>query len=145
MEIHFEDDSSKKLNVKNNNTFSEEFIIRFIKMLDIGYITVIYFIFAILVGKLFNYLFGIYIPEDDKNKSNIKIGIELCFVIWLIGVSTYIVRNIVELIPSPFENMHDFHHKRVKELSSAAVYTLILYQCSSYFRGKLTLFLTRIF
>lgn len=63
----------------------------------------------------------------------------------MLGISTYIIRNIVELIPSPFNNIYDFHHKRVKELSSAGVYTLILYQCMSYFRGKLNLFITRTF
>ena len=114
-------------------------------MLDIGYITVIYFICAVIVGKIFNYIFGVYNPDVDKNKSNLRISLELCGIIWLIGMSTYIVRNIVERIPSPFEDVFDFHHKRVKELSSAAVYTLILYQCLSFFRGKLTTFLIRTF
>lgn len=137
--------SSDLLNIQNQNTLEFEIIIRSIKMLDIGYITILYFIFAVLVGKIFNYIFGKYDPEKDKNKSNVKIGIELCGIIWLIGVSTYIVRNIVELIPSPFENLYDFHHRRVKELGSAAVYTLILYQCLSFFRGKLNTFLDRTF
>jgi hypothetical protein len=130
---------------KDQKTLQFEFVIRFIKMLDIGYITIIYFIFAILVAKVFNYIFGEYDSESDKNKSNFKICIELCGIIWLIGISTYLIRNVVELIPSPFENVFDFHHKRVKELSSAGVYTLILYQCLSFFRGKLSTFLTRIF
>jgi hypothetical protein len=131
--------------LENENTLQFEFTIRLIKMFDIGYITIIYFIFAVIVGKLFNYFFGEYNINVDTNKSNIRIGIELCGIIWIIGISTYIVRNLVENIPSPFENFHDFHHKKVKELSSAAVYTLILYQCMSYFRGKLNLFISRTF
>jgi hypothetical protein len=132
-------------NLENQNTLQFEFTIRLIKMLDIGYITIIYFIFAVTVGKIFNYFFGEYNPNVDTHKSNIRIGIELCGIIWMLGISTYIIRNIVELIPSPFNNIYDFHHKRVKELSSAGVYTLILYQCMSYFRGKLNLFITRTF
>jgi tetrahydromethanopterin S-methyltransferase subunit C len=132
-------------NFKHENKLQFELIIRSIKMLDIGYITVIYFIFAVIIAKIFNYIFGIYSPEYDKHKSTIKIGVELCAIIWLIGISTYIVRNIVELIPSPFEDVYDFHHKKVKELSSATVYTLILYQCLSYFKGKLTTFIERTF
>jgi len=132
--------------IENQNTLKFEVTIRFIKMLDIGYITVIYFIMAVLIGKIFNYVFGYYNPETDTKKSTFMIGIELCALIWLMGVSTYIVRNIVsELIPSPFENFHDFHHRRVKELGSASVYTLILYQSISSFRGKLGTFLARTF
>jgi len=129
----------------NQNMFKLDATIRFIKMLDIGYITVIYFLAAILVGKLLNYIFGIYNPESDTNKSSYKIGLELCLLIWLMGISTYIVRNIVGEIPSPFDNLYDFQHKRVKELGSATVYVLILNQSFSLFRGKLLTFLNRTF
>lgn len=132
--------------IENQNTLKFEATMRFIKMLDIGYITVVYFIMAVIVGKIFNYVFGNYNPISDTKKSTLMIGIELCGLIWLMGISTYIIRNIVsELIPSPFENFHDFHHKRVKELGSASVYTLILYQSISSFRGKLGTFLARTF
>jgi hypothetical protein len=142
-------ESKKTTNIfdslKNQESIQFEIVIRFIKMLDIGYITVIYFIFAVLVAKIFNYFLGKYDPEIDKEKSSFIIGVELCAIIWLIGVSTYIIRNIVEIIPSPFDGVFDFHHKRVKELGSAAVYTLILYQCFFFFRGKLSTFLSRTF
>jgi hypothetical protein len=131
--------------IKKSSDLLNKNILGSIKMLDIGYVTILYFIFAVLVGKIFNHIFGKYDPEKDKSKSNIKIGIELCGLIWLIGVSTYIVSNIIELIPSPFENPHDFNHTQIKELSSTAIYTLILYQCLSFFRGKLNTFLDRTF
>jgi hypothetical protein len=129
----------------NQNEFKLDATIRFIKMLDIGYVTVIYFLAAILVGKLLNYIFGIYDPEADANKSSYKIGLELCLLIWLMGISTYIVRNIVGEIPSPFDNLYGFQHRRVKELGSATVYVLILNQSFSLFRGKLLTFLNRTF
>jgi len=122
-----------------------ELKIRFIKMLDIGYITVLYFVSAIIVGKIFNYMFGTYLPDQDTGKSTFRIAIELCAIIWLIGVSTYIIRNIIEILPNPFENILDSHHKKLKELSTSTVYTLILYQCLSLFRGKLNTFLVRTF
>ena len=125
------------------NTISFEILIRSIKILDIGFITIIYFIFAILVAKLLNYFFGTYKHESDKNKSKYIVGLELCGIIWLMGVSTYLIRNLVELIPSPFENVYEFHHHKVKELSSAGVYTLILYQSFSYFKLKLESFLLK--
>jgi DMSO reductase anchor subunit len=130
---------------KNPDKLNTELHLRFIKMLDIGYTTVLYFIFAILMGKIFNYFFGKYNTNIDVNKSSFMIGLELCGLIWLMGISTYIARNIVELIPSPFENMYEYHHRRLKELGSAAVYTLVLYQSISIFRGKLGTFLEKTF
>jgi len=131
---------------KNNSiNLKLEIIKKCIEIFDIGYITIIYFIFAIIVAKLFNYFFGPYHKEDDANKHSIQIAIELCGVIWLIGISTYIVRKVAKTIPSPFDGIYDFHHELVRELSTAGVYTLILYQCSFFFRGKLDTFLTRFF
>jgi len=128
-----------------DNVIHSQLVFRSIKVLDIGYITIIYFIFAIIVAKIFDMMFGQYDPEKDKHKKTYKIGIELCGIIWLIGVSTYFARNIIELIPSPFDNIGGFKHRRVKELSSAAVYTLMLYAGSYYFKSKLDTFLARIF
>jgi hypothetical protein len=61
-------------------------------------------------------------------------------MIWIIGVSTYIIRNIVELIPSPFEGIQGLIHKRVKELGSAGVYTLILMNSTAVLSNKLKQF-----
>ena len=129
------------LNISTEKTISLEILIRSIKILDIGYITILYFICAVLVAKFLNNLFGPYKPEDDKNKSKYLIGTELCGIIWLMGVSTYLIRNVVERIPSPFDDVYGFQHQKVKELSSAAVYTLILYQSFTYFKSKLEVFL----
>jgi hypothetical protein len=98
---------------------------------------------AIFISKIINYFTGPYNPEKDKQKSTNIIGLELCGIIWLMGVCTYLVRNIVEIIPSPFEDVFNFHHHRVKELSSAAVFTLILYQSLYVFKGKLETYINR--
>jgi len=127
------------------NNFNLQLIKYNLEILDIGYITIIYFICAVIVAKIFNHFFGPYHVEVDNNKHSIQIALELCGIIWLIGISTYVIRKIVKLIPSPFDGIYDFHHDLVKELSTAGVYTLILYQCSFFFRGKLNTFLTRFF
>lgn len=127
--------------ISTQSNISIEILIRSIKILDIGFITIIYFISAILISKFLNYLFGPYDPEKDKDKSKYLIGLELCGIIWLMGISIYLIRNIVEKIPSPFDTMYGFQHNKVKELSSAGIYTIILYQSFTYFKLKLELFL----
>jgi hypothetical protein len=41
-------------------------------------------------------------------------------------VLIYFARNLVELIPYPFDNFFGFHHKKVKELGAATAFTFVL-------------------
>lgn len=122
----------------------EDLSIRGIKILDIGFIASIYFIIGIVASKLFDKLFGIFDPKKEEKKHIIQISLELIGMIWLIGVSTYVVRNLAEFIPSPFDGIFGFKHSKVKELSSAAVYTLIVMGYALHFRAKLEYFNKRL-
>lgn len=51
---------------------------------------------------------------------------DLIVIIWINGVLIYFARNLVELIPYPFDNYFGFEHKRVKELSGATAFTFVL-------------------
>ena len=73
-----------------------------------------------------------------------QVSLEIIGIIWLIGASTYIVRNIVELIPSPFDGLGGFIHKKLKELSGAGVYTMIVMGYAFHFRAKLDAFNRRL-
>ena len=50
----------------------------------------------------------------------------LVILIWTNGVLIYFARNIIELIPYPFDNYFGFHHKKVKELGMATAFTFVL-------------------
>jgi hypothetical protein len=41
-------------------------------------------------------------------------------------VLIYFARNLVELIPYPFDSYFGFHHKKVKELGAATAFTFVL-------------------
>jgi len=62
---------------------------------------------------------------------------ELVLQIWCFGMLTYLARNIVEIIPSPFNGICGFQHNRVKELSSAATFSIILIWNSHNFIAKM--------
>ena len=106
----------------------DELSFRVVKVFDIGYITILTFAFGILVARLFDFIFTKYEQIVNKNgKPNIfQLLIELAIMMWLVGVSTYLARNIIEVIPSPFEGVAGLVHKNVKELGGAGVFTFIV-------------------
>jgi MoaA/NifB/PqqE/SkfB family radical SAM enzyme len=116
----------------NNQTFV------YVKILDIGYITVIYFIIAMFVSRLFEIIFAQYDKYINKSDNYIFIIIEIIIMMWLVGVSTYIVRNLVELIPSPFDGVSGLVHKKVKELGGAGVYTFVIMSFTSCIKDRVT-------
>jgi hypothetical protein len=128
----------------------DELEMRSLKILDIGYIAVLYFSVGLVTAVGFDKLFGEWTLEKDSRKSTLHLGLELLGMIWLFGITTYVVRNLIELIPSPMSYIplsnpsRKFDHKRVKELGSATVFTLILMGTSYHFKNKLEYFYKRI-
>lgn len=98
---------------------------RLIKILDIGYVTLIYFLLAILCAVLMDKLYGEYNEKDESKKSTFRKTMDLVGMIWLNGVIIYIARNLVPLIPSPFNNINGFKHSNLKELKSAYVFDFV--------------------
>ena len=78
-----------------------------------------------------------YVDLVNDYKSNFRLTVELLLHIWLLGVTVYIARNLIEKIPSPLDNIAGFSHKRVKELHSATVFTLVFFYSQTYMREKM--------
>ncbi len=128
--------SNSKSN-KPKQTLKEDLIIRGIKIIDIGFITILYFTLGFLVSIWFNRMYEKYVDLVNDYKSNFRLIIELLLHIWLLGITVYIARNLVEKIPSPLDNIAGFSHKRVKELHSATVFTLVFFYSQTYMREKM--------
>jgi len=99
---------------------------RFIKILDIGYVTVIYFLLAIIIGGILDKLYGEYNDKNEKKHSTFRNLLDLIVMIWINGIMIYFARNLVQFIPSPFDNIYGFKHNRLKELESAYVFDFVL-------------------
>lgn len=121
-----------------------EIVVRSIKLLDIGYITIIYFIAALISCILMDKFFGEFDQAKEEKKNLTQIITELLVYMWFLGIVMYIVRNLVELVPFPLEGIYGFQHKRVKELGNAYVFVFILMTYQFYFRNRLNYLFTRI-
>ncbi len=129
----------------------DEIEMRTVKIIDIGYITIVYFILAVLVSIGYDKAFGIYDPQDDDKKSIYRVALELIGIMWLFGVTIYIARNVVELIPSPLSYVplsnpnRKFDHTKLKELTSASVFIFIFIGTNRFFKDKFFYFYNRFF
>jgi hypothetical protein len=120
--------------------YLREIIIRSLKILDIGYITIIYLIIGLFFAKLFDTMYGKFDKEKETKKTRLQHILEISGIMWLSGVVVYIIKNLVELIPSPLDHIDGFDHLRVKELKNAGVFTFIFLYFQRYFKDKIQYF-----
>jgi len=97
----------------------KEAVIRSIKMLDIGLLTIVYF----TLGYIFSWLIDKIYSKFDPNTAPMKflVFLEVCGQLFVIGVLVYILRNFIEKIPFPLEGIYGYQHSRVRELYSGGV------------------------
>lgn len=107
------------------DTEKNEMLFRLVKITDIGYITVIYFLPAFFFSIMIDRFIGPFDPYLQEKKPTYRILLECILHIFLIGVIIYIARNIVEKIPSPLNGVQGLKHLEVKELSTAPVFVFI--------------------
>ena len=122
----------------------KEFIIRSIKILDIGYITAIYIILGIVLATICDRNLGKFDEKTENNKPLYQSIIELILYLWFIGVVIYIIRNLVPLIPFPLEGVYGFKHLKVKELTTATVFSISFMYFQVYYQNKIKYIFSKI-
>jgi hypothetical protein len=129
--------ASKGPDVAPAKTLSEDIARRAIKIVDIGYITVIYFLFAFALGVSLDRAIGPFDPAVADKKTTRRLMGECIAHIWLCGVIVYLTRNVVERVPFPLDGVAGFVHGKVKELTNAAVFTFVFMYYQKNLRDKL--------
>jgi hypothetical protein len=104
----------------------EDMMRRLLKFVDIGYLTIIYFIVGITVAKTIDKFVLPFDKKEEDKKSVFRLSVEVIIFTSLLGILIYFIRNFVELIPFPFDGWYGFQHLRVKEVSGGIVIGLSL-------------------
>lgn len=118
-----------------SKSFKEEK--HFIKILDIGYITVLYFTLAYFVAIFVNKIAGKFDEKHANQKSTWLLFIEAMIHMYVMGILIYLLRYVVVQIPSPFHGVKGLDHYALPELKSSFVLSFILLFYQSNLRMKL--------
>jgi hypothetical protein len=97
----------------------KEAVIRSIKMLDIGILTILYFTLGYIVSWLTNKIYYNFDPNTAPMK--FLLFLEVCGQLFVIGILVYILRNLINLIPFPLEGIYGYQHSKVRELYSGGI------------------------
>jgi len=116
----------------------KDFTYKTVRGLDIAYLSVIQFIFAILIN------IGIdrfTLPNQEKLDEHDHIVTDfvlLCFMIALLVSFAYLGRRIIRKIPSPFDLIAGFEHGKLPELTDITTITSFILLTSGYIEMRIT-------
>ena len=119
---------------------------RLVKVMDMGYMTVIYFILSVISLYLIYLIFGKYNPKADEKKSSLQLSAETVGLIWSTSIIFYIIRNLIgDNLPSPFHKLAGYDHFKLKEATSGAVFVYIFMQFFAPLKEKMKILYDRNF
>jgi len=108
-----------KMPVINYNFIKKELVLRSIKIFDVAMLTILYFV----IGYLFSWIINKMYYNFDPNDNHIKfvVFLEICGQVAVLGILIYLIRNLMNILPFPFQGIYGYEHKKVKELQSGGV------------------------
>jgi hypothetical protein len=109
-----------------------------IKLLDVGYIAVIYFTLGLLFAKIMDAFYGKFNFNKERKKSGVKSALETAGMIWLNGIVIYFVRNILSMLPFPLDGFYGVEHSQIKEIINSATFTYTFLSFQNHFKSKMS-------
>ena len=106
---------------------------RLIKMVDIIYISALAVIFGFLLAYISDGIFGNFNKEKydneikDKKDIRTELAIKMVIVVSYTSIILYLLRNFIELIPSPFNGICGLKHVQVKEIETVTGIIFVLF------------------
>ena len=106
---------------------------RLIKIVDIIYISALAVIFGFLLAYISDGIFGNFNKEKydneikDKKDIRTELAIKMVIVVSYTSIILYLLRNFIELIPSPFNGICGLKHVQVKEIETITGIIFVLF------------------
>jgi len=114
-----------------------ELPIRFIKVLDLGFIGACDFIIGYSLALIIDNSFGKFDKKAEAAKSTVRVVFEVIGLLWMTAITIYVTKNFFEMVPSPLDGIWGFEHKLVKELKLAPLLSFAILYYQSYLQEKL--------
>ena len=114
-----------------------------VKLLDIGLVTMYFFILGLAAAKVFDFVIRQMGNEDYEKTPLGLLFLEITIQMVFIGIIAYILRNIVGLIPFPLNGVGGFQHSRLKELDGGEVLAIALIMFQTNLYDKVIIFVNR--
>jgi hypothetical protein len=70
--------------------------------------------------------------------------LNLLFHFFLIGITVYLIRNVVGMIPYPLDGVAGYQHSRLKELGGGAVLTFMVFLFQKNLTDKVKIYAQRV-
>lgn len=123
-----------------------ELILRGVKVLNLFYIVLIQFFPALICAYIFDKIFYDRTPEEYTKIHTFQLFLELWIHFWSILVLYYVFRNIIIIVPSPFDNLFNsgFKNNLVNEVKNGAVFSTAFIMFQTSLRDKIKIFKERI-
>ena len=125
---------------------SNELILRGVKILNFSFVVLVQFFPALICAYIFDKIFDDRTTEEYAKISTFQLFLELWIHFWSILVLYYVFRNLIEYVPSPFENLFNsgFKNNLVKEVKNGAVFSTVFIMFQISLREKIKVFKDRI-
>jgi len=120
------------------------FKFRTIKIMDIILTSNYFFLGGILISIFIDYITPSLTKIELKQKSTIMLYVEIFLHIGLLVMFAYVLRNVIEMIPSPFNGIHGLDHSRLKELNGCVVLSFAILLFQTDLKKRLFEFLNRL-
>jgi len=118
-----------------------------VKLMDIGITYTYFFVIGLMMAKVFDYMYSNVLDESETDWESYPIGLftlNILFHFFLIGVSVYLIRNIVGAIPYPLEGVAGYQHHRLKELGGGAVLIFMIFLFQKNLTDKVKIYAHRV-
>ena len=120
--------------------FIENKSITSIKLFAIVYVSIIYaFGGIVLTIPADRYLLSSFYDRTDEDlnkKSTVRHILETTTILGVFGLIAYLGRNMLQLIPFPFDGVEGFKYMQVKEVASGSLLLWILINVSPVLTNK---------
>jgi hypothetical protein len=111
-------------------------------MADIAYVTVLFFSTGYIVAQTLEQIFKLIFGEYTEDSSPYLLY-QVVLQVAVIGMVSYMFRNIIELIPYPLNGVEGYNHLKLKELTGPGLLTFFLMLFSYNLQQKIVIVRTR--